>query len=298
MPLPKGLRKCTNGVCRALRRNGKPVTNKDGAPCCCGGGSGCCFLEPVTLCGQPQAICNLGESFIATFTATASSFHERPELPTGGPRHRETLDVTVTGTIRHYKDPPPGCLSRTQCISLSYHYLFIMTIAGQQAQRTERFASCSNRTRYPANPGRGGGPEATYLLGSSGSTNSPLLFPSGDVLVRSGQSPWENTQCNGTERWWNGTVGGQLIAQSTWNRVEACRSGTLEYHIPPWVLFPGSQIEQTGRSDYTGSITITPERECSGSDAAVGDGAGDFPVLEPGIAEFLRRQQGCVGCGQ
>lgn len=267
MPLPRAVRKCESGRCRALRRNGRAVTNANGAPCCCGGSVGCCFIENVLLCGNAQQVaCDLGESFIATFSATASS--HRQDWGNFGFVERQSLDVSLTGTIRHYKDPFPSCFPRTQCISLAYHSLYIRTIGGTEVTRTERFADCANRTYYNFNPGRGGGRDATHMLGEGAEGGGPLFFPQSQILVRSGQSPWDvsNNTCQGQERWWNGTVGGELIAQSTWSRIESCRSGTVEYHIPPYAWFPGQAFGFQGQADYSASISIVAERECNEED--------------------------------
>lgn len=281
---------------------GDPETG-EGWECCCGGGGGCCYIESVQLCGRPDYVdCNLGESFIATFSATASSYRE--EWGNFGSNVRQSFDLSASGVIRHYKQPADGCFPRTQCLSLSYHSLYIITNNGTETNRTERFADCDNRTYYNFNPGRGGGRDATYLLGEGAEGGGPLFYPQSPILVRSGTSPWDvvtnNNTCQGQERWWNGTVGGELIAQSTWNRVETCRSGTLEYHLPPYAWFAGTPLGFQGRADYSASIEIVPERECSGSDALRGDtgpGAESDRPIDPGIADFLRRQRGCEGCG-
>lgn len=303
--LPRALRtRRPSGEYRAMRLNGRAVTSAGGAPCCCGGGESgpcetCFFTRKWNIsdrcfesCPPPerQGCCEFGSRYEWDWTWESRRTESGTGIPTITYINRKRLRLRV-----RYQVENAGCAEVYRCLARE---IYRARIEQGQTFVDQNITTCPDAIERQVD-------RTTFPHGVDNCTGGQQSLVFGDApIYRDGP---DAERCSGTFT----RVEGTASTRSVWAvNMTDCFSGTMtsERH------YLNSQVGQVARSDelVTGSFVIvkinpcqrscTDTTECQPCEQAARSGGRGVDAagnpIDPGVAENLRRQQGCVGCGQ
>lgn len=286
---------------------GDPETG-EGWECCCGGGGG----------GGP---CNL--TFATRLFPAAGEFCFRCPPPQGytccdyGSRYEwerfgeSTYTATAPGfsNIRYDRGREK---TRVRYSSITQNCQCVYRCLEREAYGTETtngstivvrdINQCGETTERPCGQGTYPGPYPhqadCFPVGRGFLFAAPFVARN---IMRDGP-PDVSEQCAGS---WVEVIEGVATRTTTWAVQFSCNAGS---YTSSQLIQHVNGLEERYETNGTYSIVVTRPsyrdcgdltecNPCNGSGSLTGPGGDSELPTEPGIAEFLRRQRGCVGCG-
>lgn len=254
----------------AIGPDGRPIVGDpatgEGWECCCGGGgepNPCCLTARWRRCvdGSFVTVTNFGSEAIYIVEATRTTRVDRTDRV-----YNETQNYREVTRYFGVLQPNGQCWFYQQCVELMNRIVRVWEF-GQGHTNGE--VEVVEDTQQCANP-------------------NPVRMGSNGI----GGSCYYSVQ-TGTGFGCSGSYGSVFQTLWVWN-IQCNDSGTDGFSVTGTEgirVVEGASIVELSSIQY--SKSLVPTQPC-GSGSLTGPGSRP---LEPGIADFLRRQQGCVGCG-
>lgn len=256
----------------ALGPNGNPIvfdeTTGVGAECCCGGGGGqnpCCLIVNWRRCngGAVVNVPNFGSEAIYALDFTRTTHVDRD-----GNIYDDTHTYRERTRYFGVLQTNGQCWFFQQCVEF---FSRIVRVWQQGQGHTSGDVEVIENITQCANP-------------------NPSRLPSATI----GGSCYNSVQTGGN---WvcNGSFGSMFQTLWSWN-IQCVDTGNPLFSATGTEgirVVQGASVVELTSIQYTKSLV--PTQPC-GTGSLTGPGASGVPI-EAGIAEFLRRQAGCAGCG-
>lgn len=245
----------------------------EGAECCCGGGDGlCCLALSWQRCtdGVYRFYPAFGKELIESRDHTITTVVDRFGLAT-----QYTDTDTLHAVVRLFGLPQPnnGCHLYGQCIEFTNRIVRV----------------------WREGPGHQNGDTEVLLDVTACESQDPYLID--DVPTATGSCYYPDGLQTGGQVGCNGSYGGSGSRDSWFWNIQCSASAFASSGTQIYLYRPNETgfIEERRTTQFTRSIvSVTP---CDGGGSLTGPGPDSGTPIDPGIAEFLRRQRGCEGCG-